>query len=76
MIKSPFRSWADLHQAWKTLAGYERFEVLVALVLRGVIGVIIAVALYRLIAGVVDTVLLRALIRSTMSCSNKSSARS
>ena len=61
MIKAPFRSSADVRNAWKTLAGYERFEVVVALLLRGVIGIIIVVALYRLIAGVVDTTLLRAL---------------
>ena len=61
MIKPPFRSWADVRDGWKTLAAYERFEVVVALVLRAVIGVIIVVALYRLIAGVVDTILLRAL---------------
>jgi len=61
MIKPPFRSWADVRNAWKTLAGYERFEVVVALLLRGVIGIIIVVALYRLIAGVVDAILLRAL---------------
>ena len=61
MIKTQFRSWADVRNAWKTLAAYERFEVLVALLLRAVIGVIIVFALFRLIAGVVDTVLLRAL---------------
>ena len=61
MIKPPFRSWADVRNAWKTLAGYERFEVVVALLLRGVIGIIIVVALYRLVAGVVDTILWRAL---------------
>ena len=60
-MRSPFRSWADLRDAWKTLAAYERFEVVVALLLRAVISVIIVVALYRLIAGVVDTILLRAL---------------
>src|SRR5438093_841191 len=61
MIKPPFRSWADVRNAWKTLAGYERFEVVVALLLRGVISIIIVVALFRLIAGVVDTILLRTL---------------
>jgi len=61
MIKPPLRSWADVRNSWKTLAAYERFEVVVALLLRGVIGVIIVVALYRLIAGVLDTILLRAL---------------
>jgi uncharacterized membrane protein (DUF373 family) len=61
MIKQPFRSWADVRVAWKTLAAYERFEVVVALLLRVVIGLIIVVALYRLIVGVVDTILLRAL---------------
>ena len=60
-MRSPFRSWADLRDAWKTLAAYERFGVVVALLLRAVISVIIVVALYRLIAGVVDTILLRAL---------------
>ena len=61
MIKPPFGNWADVRQEWKALAAYERFEVIVAMLLRGVIGVIIVVALFRLIAGVVDTVLLRAL---------------
>ena len=56
-----FRSWDHLRQAWKTLTGYERFEVLVALALRGVIGAIIVVALFRLIAGTLDAVVLRAL---------------
>jgi hypothetical protein len=45
MNKPPFRSWASVRDAWKTLAAYERFEVVVALLLRAVIGVIIAVAL-------------------------------
>ena len=61
MMRPPFRSWAEVRDAWKKLAAYERFEVVVALLLRAVIGVIIVVALYRLIAGVVDTILLRAL---------------
>jgi uncharacterized membrane protein (DUF373 family) len=61
MIKPPFRSWADVREAWKTVAAYERFELVVALLLRAVISVIIVVALYRLIAGVVDSILLRAL---------------
>ena len=61
MVKPPFHSWADLRAGWKTLAAYERFEVLVAMLLRAVIAVIIAVALYRLIVGVVDTILLGAL---------------
>ena len=61
MIKPPLRNWADLRAAWKTLAAYERFEVIVAVLLRAVISVIIVVALFRLIAGVVDTILLKAL---------------
>jgi uncharacterized membrane protein (DUF373 family) len=61
MITPQFRNWAEVRQAWKTLPAYERFEVIVALVLRAVIGVIIVVALYRLIAGVLDTIVLRAL---------------
>ena len=54
------------------LAVYERFEVVVALVLRAVIGIIIVVALYRLIAGVVDTILLRALKKSSSPISSRS----
>jgi uncharacterized membrane protein (DUF373 family) len=61
MITPPFRNWAEIRQAWKMLPAYERFEVMVALVLRAVICVIIVVALYRLIAGVADTILLHAL---------------
>src|SRR5437588_2310119 len=61
MIKPPFRSWSDVRDGWKTLPAYERFEVVVALVLRAVISVIIVVALYRLLAGVVSTILLGAL---------------
>jgi len=61
MIKPPFRTWGEVREGWKTLVSYERFEIVVALLLRCVIGVIIVVALYRLIAGVVDTILLRAL---------------
>jgi len=60
MIQRPLRNWTDFRDAWTTLAAYERFEMVVALLLRGVIGVIIVVALYRLIAGVVESVLLRA----------------
>jgi uncharacterized membrane protein (DUF373 family) len=61
MVKQRFRSWADFRDAWAAVAGYQRFEVLIALVLRWVIGAIIVVALYRLVAGVIDTLLLRAL---------------
>jgi uncharacterized membrane protein (DUF373 family) len=61
MIKQPFRKWADLRESWTTLPPYERFEMLVAVVLRGVIGAIIVVAFYRLIVRVVDTLVLRAL---------------
>ena len=61
MIKPTFRSWTDVRAAWRTLAAYERFEVVVALLLRAVVSIIIVVALYRLIAGVLDTILLRAL---------------
>jgi uncharacterized membrane protein (DUF373 family) len=61
MIKPPFRNWAELRDAWNSLPAYERFELLVGMVLRGVIGAIIAVALYRLIVRVIDTLVLRAL---------------
>src|SRR6267378_1761945 len=61
MIKPPFRTWGEVREGWKTLVSYERFEIVVAVLLRAVISVIIVVALYRLLAGVVGTILLGAL---------------
>jgi uncharacterized membrane protein (DUF373 family) len=56
-----FRDWSDIRRAWADLRAYERFEAVVASLLRLVIGAIILVALYRLIVRVVDTLVLRAL---------------
>jgi uncharacterized membrane protein (DUF373 family) len=56
-----FRDWSHIRRAWADLRAYERFEAVVASLLRLVIGAIIAVALYRLVVRVVDTLVLRAL---------------
>jgi len=61
MVNPSFRSWARFRDVWATLPSYQRFEVLVAVVLRGVIAAIIVVALYRLIVAVIDTLVIRAL---------------
>jgi len=61
MVNPSFRSWARFRDVWATLPGYQRFEVLVAVVLRGVIAAIIVVALYRLIVAVIDTLVIQAL---------------
>jgi len=54
------REWVDIRKEWSVLTAYQRFETLVALALRLIIALIIAVALYRLIAGVIGALLLRA----------------
>jgi len=53
------REWVDIRKAWFDLTAYQRFETVAALVLRLVIALIIAVALYRLVAGVIGALLLR-----------------
>jgi uncharacterized membrane protein (DUF373 family) len=55
------QSWGDLRRDWPELTAYERFETFVAALLTIIIGVVILVALYRLIASVIDLLLLRAL---------------
>ena len=55
------RNWIELRREWPILTFYQRFEASVAFVLTLVIAVIVLVALYRLIVGVVDTLVLRAL---------------
>jgi uncharacterized membrane protein (DUF373 family) len=54
------REWVDIRKAWSALTGYQRFETLAAVVLRLVIALIIIVALYRLVAGVITALVLRA----------------
>jgi uncharacterized membrane protein (DUF373 family) len=61
MLRETFRDWARIRQAWGDLRAYQRFEAVVASLLRLVIGAVIVVALYRLIVRVVDTLVLRAL---------------
>src|SRR4051812_22142618 len=61
MLNETFRRWGEVREAWRRLESYERFEVVVSLVLRTVIAAMIAVALYRLVVSVVDTLVLRAL---------------
>ena len=53
------REWGDIQKTWSQLAAYQRFETLVALVLRLITFLIIAVALYRLVAGVIGALVLR-----------------
>jgi uncharacterized membrane protein (DUF373 family) len=50
-----------VNRAWSLLAIYGRFEALVALVLRLVIGAVILVALYRLVVGVIGALVLQSL---------------
>src|SRR5882757_9530491 len=54
------REWGDIRKEWSVITAHQRFETLVALALRLIIALIIAVALYRLIAGVIGALLLRA----------------
>ena len=51
----------QMHRDWKALSLYERFEALVASVLTVVIGAVIAVALYRLVVGVAQSLVLESL---------------
>jgi uncharacterized membrane protein (DUF373 family) len=55
------RSWGHIRADWAILTAYQRFESIIALLLSLVIAVVVLVALYRLISGVIDTLVLRAL---------------
>jgi uncharacterized membrane protein (DUF373 family) len=55
------RRWVDLWRQWAVLSTYQRFEASVAFVLTFVIAAVIIVALYRLIVGVIDTLVLQSL---------------
>jgi uncharacterized membrane protein (DUF373 family) len=55
------RNWSDIRRDWPLLTAYQRFEAGVAFVLTLVIGVVILVALYRLVISVIDSLLLRTL---------------
>jgi uncharacterized membrane protein (DUF373 family) len=55
------RDSSGIRREWRSLSTYRLFELLVAYVLRVVIGAVILVAFFRLVVGVVDTLVLRAL---------------
>ena len=55
------RTWRDIRQDWPLLTLHQRFETTVAAVLTVVIAAVIVVALGRLIATVVDLLVLRSL---------------
>ena len=55
------RNWGDMRSEWGILSTYERFEAAVALLLRFVVGLVIVVALYRLLASVIVTLIFRSL---------------
>jgi uncharacterized membrane protein (DUF373 family) len=50
-----------VYRDWRTLSVYERFEAAVALVLAVMIGAVVSVALYRLVVGVVQSLVLESL---------------
>lgn len=54
-------NWNEIRRDWPVLSAYERFETFVGLVLTLVITAVILVALWRLVLGVVDTLVLRSL---------------
>jgi uncharacterized membrane protein (DUF373 family) len=58
--RSP-QAWADIRRDWPLLTAYQRFETVVGLVLTLVIAAVVLVALYRLVVGVFDTLVLQAL---------------
>jgi uncharacterized membrane protein (DUF373 family) len=60
-IRGSAGSWIPLRRDWGVLTVYQRFEACVALILTLVIGAVIIIALVRLSAEVLDTLLLRAL---------------
>jgi len=53
MVKRLPRNWVAIRREWPVLTVHQRFETSVAFLLTLVIDVVILVALYRLIAGVV-----------------------
>jgi len=61
MLKALPRTLSHLRRDWTGLSMYQRFEALIAWVLSVVIGAVILVALYRLLIGVIETVVLRGL---------------
>jgi uncharacterized membrane protein (DUF373 family) len=60
-LKALPRSWIDIRRDWAVLTLYQRFETFVAYLLTFIIGAVILVALGRLVASVVDTLVLQTL---------------
>jgi uncharacterized membrane protein (DUF373 family) len=54
-------NWMDMRRDWGVLSAYQRFESMVAYTITMVIGLVILVALYRLIVNVADALVLRTL---------------
>ncbi len=54
-------NWVDVRRQWSILSLYQRFEASVAFLLTLVISAVIVVALCRLVIGVADTLVLKAL---------------
>jgi uncharacterized membrane protein (DUF373 family) len=61
MAKRLPHNWTEIRRDWPALSVYQRFETFVALVLTLLVAAVILVALWRLIASVVDTLVLRSL---------------
>jgi uncharacterized membrane protein (DUF373 family) len=51
----------SIRREWAVLSIYQRFEASVAFLLTFVIGAVVAVALYRLVISVIDTIVLKSL---------------
>ena len=61
MARSLPHNLIEIRRDWAVLSAYQRFEAFVALILTLLIAAVIAVALWRLTYGVVDTLVLRSL---------------
>ena len=55
------QGWVELRRDWGLLSMYQRFEASVAFLLTLVIGAVIVVALYRLMVGTIETLVLESL---------------
>jgi uncharacterized membrane protein (DUF373 family) len=61
MTKRLPRNLIEIRRDWAILSAYQRFETFVALILTLIISAVILVALWRLVFGVVDTLVLQSL---------------
>jgi uncharacterized membrane protein (DUF373 family) len=55
------RDWTDVRRDWPVLTAYERFEAVLGIALRLVIGLVILVAFYRLVTDVLQALVLQSL---------------